>query len=115
MLALDVFALSIKCLKNHLMKELKKKGTGLNEEDIFWILTVPAIWNDAAKQFMREAATKAGIHTEKLELALEPEAASLFCQYIPLTSSEDQVKFVAAPLGTKYMVVDLGGKGILFN
>lgn len=26
------------------------------ETDIAWVLTVPAIWNDGAKQFMREAA-----------------------------------------------------------
>ncbi|KAK3605681.1 hypothetical protein CHS0354_013478 [Potamilus streckersoni] len=57
-LALNVFALSIKCLKIHLMEMLKKQETGVEEEDIFWVLTVPAIWNDAAKQFMREAAKK---------------------------------------------------------
>ena len=28
----------------------------LNADEIHWVLTVPAIWNDAAKQFMREAA-----------------------------------------------------------
>jgi hypothetical protein len=26
------------------------------ETDIHWVLTVPAIWKDNAKQFMREAA-----------------------------------------------------------
>lgn len=25
-------------------------------DDILWVLTVPAIWSDQAKQFMREAA-----------------------------------------------------------
>lgn len=29
-----------------------------NEDDIRFVLTVPAIWNEAAKQFMREAASK---------------------------------------------------------
>jgi hypothetical protein len=29
---------------------------GIRNSDIHWVLTVPAIWNDAAKQFMREAA-----------------------------------------------------------
>jgi hypothetical protein len=28
----------------------------LEEKDIYWVLTVPAIWKDVAKQFMREAA-----------------------------------------------------------
>ncbi|KAK3588466.1 hypothetical protein CHS0354_004680 [Potamilus streckersoni] len=112
MLALDVFALSIKCLKNHLMKMLEKQGTGVGEEDIFWVLTVPAIWNDAAKQFMRKAAILSGIKSDNLEIALEPEVASIFCQHVPvssISSEGEQIQFAAAPPGTKYMVVDLGG------
>lgn len=38
------------------MKTLSRQGTMVNEDDIHWILTVPAIWADSAKQFMREAA-----------------------------------------------------------
>ncbi|KAL3871598.1 hypothetical protein ACJMK2_039589 [Sinanodonta woodiana] len=112
MLAIDVFALSIKCLKTHLMDLLKIRGSQIEEKNIFWVLTVPAIWNDAAKQFMREAAIKAGIASDKLEIALEPEAASFFCQYIPVSTwsaREQLAPFAAAPPGTKYMVVDLGG------
>ncbi|KAK3589820.1 hypothetical protein CHS0354_015827 [Potamilus streckersoni] len=112
MSALDIFALSIKCLKIHLIKLLKGRGRDVVEENIFWVLTVPAIWNDAAKQFMREAAIKAEIKSEQLEIALEPEAASYFCQYVPVSSwsGRDQpVQFAAAQPGTKYMVVDLGG------
>jgi molecular chaperone DnaK (HSP70) len=30
----------------------------VTEDDISWVLTVPAIWSDAAKQFMKEAAVK---------------------------------------------------------
>ena len=29
-------------------------------KDIQWVLTVPAIWSPAAKQFMREAAYEVG-------------------------------------------------------
>ena len=29
---------------------------GVNMEDILWVLTVPAIWDDTAKMFMKEAA-----------------------------------------------------------
>ncbi|KAL3871603.1 hypothetical protein ACJMK2_039594 [Sinanodonta woodiana] len=112
MLAIDVFALSIKCLKTHLMNLLKKRGIKIEEKNIFWVLTVPAIWNDAAKQFMREAAIKADIASDKLEIALEPEAASFFCQHVPVSTWSDSDHlglFAAAPPGTKYMVVDLGG------
>ena len=30
----------------------------LDEKLIRWVITVPAIWSDASKQFMREAALK---------------------------------------------------------
>jgi hypothetical protein len=56
--AKTVFSLSIRYLKDDLLKmsESRIAGGGLQEKDIYWVLTVPAIWNDAAKQFMREAA-----------------------------------------------------------
>ena len=56
MKAIDVFSAAIQYLKNHLLEELKKRGMDRCEEDIRWVLTVPAIWNDPAKQFMRDAA-----------------------------------------------------------
>ena len=57
MLALDVFAESIKYLKTHALSELEKYEQGLiRTRDIQWVLTVPAIWEDSARQFMRLAA-----------------------------------------------------------
>ena len=67
--ALQVFSSAIKYLKDHLSKEVDKKMTRFEENDIFWVLTVPAIWTDAAKKFMREAAQKVNIslfHMSKL-------------------------------------------------
>ena len=66
--AMTVFSESIRYLKEHLLEELTKKATTMTEEDIHWVLTVPAIWSDAAKQFMRESAVEVGtklfyIHT----------------------------------------------------
>ena len=53
-----VFSLSIKYLKNDLLEMAKVMHIegNLLESDIHWVLTVPAIWNDVAKQFMRDAA-----------------------------------------------------------
>ena len=50
----------IKFLREHLMKQVHKKlGQDVIKScDINWVLTVPAIWSDAAKQFMREAAVE---------------------------------------------------------
>lgn len=56
--AIDIFAHSIKALANHLMEALESRGTGVISNDIQWVLTVPAIWTDNAKQFMRKSAEK---------------------------------------------------------
>jgi hypothetical protein len=56
--AKTVFSLAIRFLKDDLLSMSKQRlnDGGLDVNDIHWVLTVPAIWNDAAKQFMREAA-----------------------------------------------------------
>lgn len=62
---MHVFSLSIKFLRYHLFESLGDKFTGIQEEDIHYVLTVPAIWDYNAKQFMREAAVKVS-HAESL-------------------------------------------------
>ncbi|KAG8628077.1 hypothetical protein KVT40_003950 [Elsinoe batatas] len=42
-----------------------------------WILTVPAIWSDAAKEATRRAAVAAGM-SKNLTIVSEPEAAAIF-------------------------------------
>lgn len=56
--AIEVFAKSILCLKNKLIDELKRKKTLVRTGDILFVLTVPAIWSDNAKEFMRQAANR---------------------------------------------------------
>ncbi|KAL5012116.1 hypothetical protein ScPMuIL_010667 [Solemya velum] len=109
--AQKVFSMAIRFLKNHLLGTLKKQGTGINESDIHWVVTVPAIWNDAAKQFMREASEKAGLTNDQLTVALEPEAASLYCKTLPIERvvGIDNMSLDVFTTGTKYMVLDAGG------
>ncbi|XP_045203760.2 heat shock 70 kDa protein 12B-like isoform X2 [Mercenaria mercenaria] len=110
--AMKVVTECIRYLKDHLIKTCEDKKTGLNTSEMHWVLTVPAIWDDSAKQFMREAAIEAGIETQNLSLALEPEAASLFCRYLPIerVQGADGVGRIAslAP-GKRYLVLDAGG------
>ena len=55
--AMTVFAACINYMREHLITTLEKTtGNAVAADKIHWVLTVPAIWNDAAKQFMREAA-----------------------------------------------------------
>jgi len=54
---------------------------------------------------------KAGIPTEQLTLALEPEAASVFVKEMNVKReiSDDGVSLTCYDPGTRYMVLDLGG------
>ena len=54
--AMDVFSASIAYLIRHMIESCESRDYGLSPDEIHWVLTVPAIWDDAAKQFMREAA-----------------------------------------------------------
>lgn len=54
--ALDVFSLSIQYLKDECFELFQKKHINIPNDEILWILTVPAIWDQSAKEFMRKAA-----------------------------------------------------------
>ena len=58
MKAIKVFSAVIEFLKENLMSTCKLQRTDIEDADIRWVLTVPAIWSDPSKQFMREAAEK---------------------------------------------------------
>ncbi|KAL3866104.1 hypothetical protein ACJMK2_043437 [Sinanodonta woodiana] len=110
--AMLVFSLAIKCLMEHALQCIKVKRGNIDESSILWALTVPAIWNEAATQFMKDAAVKAGIKREYLKIVFEPEAASFACRYLHINTL-DQTKYTPCfsdvPIGTMYMVIDLGG------
>ncbi|XP_045204837.2 heat shock 70 kDa protein 12A-like [Mercenaria mercenaria] len=108
--ALTVFSLSIKALKDHLINVLQNGFQGVRDSDVMWVITVPAIWNDSAKKFMRLAAEQAGIEKDSIEIALEPEAASIFCRLLPITRDPQTVTGMTKfPSGTRYMILDCGG------
>jgi molecular chaperone DnaK (HSP70) len=77
----EISSIALQDIKNH-------AGSTIDETQIRWCLTVPAIWNDAAKQLMEQAAKKAGIlkegdwDAERFMFALEPEAAAVYCLYV---------------------------------
>ncbi|CAM6123595.1 unnamed protein product [Calypogeia fissa] len=97
-------------------KDLQKTNPGLlqiSRKDIQWCLTIPAIWNDSAKQQMEICAQKANLISgpsntsgagspHPLVTVLEPEAASAYC----MLKYTNQAGLIA---GSKILVVDLGG------
>ncbi|XP_060588441.1 heat shock 70 kDa protein 12B-like [Ruditapes philippinarum] len=106
--AIQVFSLSIESLMKDVLDTLNNQvGTVIGVSDVQWVLTVPAIWNDAAKQFMREAAQKARIPGKNLTICLEPEAASVYCRHLPV--SKEVTSLAKFSSGTKYLVLDAGG------
>lgn len=56
--AMKVFSSVIGYLKKHMLNTCQNQLSDIKEFDIMWVLTVPAIWDDPSKQFMREAAEK---------------------------------------------------------
>lgn len=77
MSAMDVFSAAIKYMKEHLLHKLHVSETGYTEtkkEEIRWVLTVPAIWSDTAKSFMREAAIKVFVYLSLLISSTESKS-----------------------------------------
>ncbi|XP_062607575.1 heat shock 70 kDa protein 12A-like [Saccostrea cucullata] len=133
-----VFTHSMEYLKNHMLKALNDSHTlEIKITDIDFVITVPAIWDDTAKMFMREATEKwkepssweenlqinrtnimlgdtvfekCWIPGNQLLFALEPEAASIYCQLMYLEPQNDSsFRGTETDSDAKYMVVDLGG------
>ena len=60
--AMKVFSHALAYFRKLAIREVTDHcGTKLYAEDIKWVITVPAMWRPAAKQFMREAAYLVGI------------------------------------------------------
>ena len=78
-----------------------KQNGKYTKDDIKWIITVPAIWNEYGKQYMRHYAKKAGLNS--VVIALEPEAASL--TMFKSNNVEDHFK----KKGKVFMLIDAGG------
>lgn len=53
---------------------------------------------------------QAGISKSKLTLALEPEAASIYCNSLPLSKFVKGSGLEGFEVGHKYLVLDAGGK-----
>ena len=55
--ALTVFAHVLEFFATHALQQLSdQSGTEFRRQDVRWVVTVPAIWREPAKQLMRQAA-----------------------------------------------------------
>ena len=57
--AVDVFAMALKFIKDKALEQINKEDIScLPNKRIQWIITIPTIWTDVAKDVMRKAAKK---------------------------------------------------------
>ena len=79
-------------------------------EDIKWVLTVPAIWEEKSKQIMINASIKAGLikkdDDKSLFLALEPEAASFYNLEVLTHDKNYLCPWING--GNPYIICDIG-------
>lgn len=59
---MTVIAESLRFIAQRALNKLEEQiGKGVNVKKIRWVLTVPALWSEEHKLFMRKAAVEAGI------------------------------------------------------
>lgn len=72
---------TLRYISNKALAKLKEQVGKVVPTKIRWVLTVPALWSEEHKLFMRKAAVEAGIvestNASNLLLCLEPEGASI--------------------------------------
>ena len=102
--ALDFAADYLTAVCEHIKTESLRRLFGvqfLQRQQISYVITVPAIWSDKAKELTRQAAYRAGIQRRQLMLITEPEAAALYCA----TLSRE----VDLETGDRFLICDAGG------
>ena len=78
---MKVISHSLRFIAEKALEKLAEQVGKVVSTKIRWVLTVPALWSEEHKQFMRKAAVEAGIiddfNASNLLLCLEPEGASI--------------------------------------
>ena len=102
-----IITIILKEVKKRAIKELQKKELKLDEKNIHWVITVPAIWDTKSKQIMINSAQNAGLIREDDDFsnffALEPEAASIYYH-----NSTHGIKNDNIEKGKPFILCDLG-------
>ncbi len=108
---IEVIADYLRLLYESVMESLEEKfGRRLQNDEVRWCLTIPAIWEDSQKQAMKKAAFKAGmietveVSEDDFVLVLEPEAAAAYC-----FSEQLALQGQSFNNGDTILIVDAGG------
>ena len=101
----------LKKISENAILQLQATKIMFEREDIKWVVTIPAIWDEKSKDIMIKASIKAGLIGENddksLFLALEPEAAGI---YYCLSYIHNK-KLLCPQMQNclPYMICDIGG------
>jgi molecular chaperone DnaK (HSP70) len=101
---MELTKIYLSCLQSHFVGILEKRLSSavLRSTPMDFVVTVPAIWSNAAKQATERAAAMAGFcGNQRIQLISEPEAAALYTLK-NLSPSTLQI-------GRKFVVCDAGG------
>ena len=104
----DFAADYLRCLYNYVHESFFPNEFGLagvQAQRLTYVITVPAIWSDTAKDLTRQAAVRAGISQDTLALITEPEAAALYCGTIYCGTSHE----AELHNGDRFLICDAGG------
>lgn len=105
---MQVISETLRYISEKAVQKLTEQVGKIVKTKIKWVLTVPALWSEEHKQFMRRACVEAGIveniNSSNLLLCLEPEGASISVR-------EDAEESVRQQMDkhTVVMVLDCGG------
>ncbi|XP_053373724.1 uncharacterized protein LOC128546666 [Mercenaria mercenaria] len=118
--AVEVFQAIVHRVKDHLQAVLVKKKMDIQPKEIYWVITVPAVFTDRAVTLIETAAIQSGIAKNNLNIFIEPVSALEYCKLTykykqkcctihhpgGLTSSDADM----FQDERQYMVVDIGGE-----
>ncbi|XP_052818152.1 heat shock 70 kDa protein 12A-like [Mya arenaria] len=88
-------------------KVSKGRHSPFTEDDILWVITIPAVWGFSRRQFVKKAFEKANLKVDNIKLVLEPEAASIEIRKSKMVLQNERLQTFKA--GQKYLLADLGG------
>ncbi|KAG8530983.1 uncharacterized protein KY384_004340 [Bacidia gigantensis] len=90
-------------LRKHAEHMLKHKlpASALSSTPIEWIVTVPAVWSDKARELTLACAKKAGMAQNELFIISEPEAAAVYALH--------KMKSLKIQKGDTFVLCDAGG------
>ncbi|XP_053373683.1 heat shock 70 kDa protein 12A-like [Mercenaria mercenaria] len=120
--AVEVYQAIINRVKDHLQAEQNRKNTGIRPGDIYWVISVPAVFTDRAVTLIETAAIQSGIAKNKLYISIEPVSALEYCTITHKYEQEDCTIHRPSGLtsskadmfqnGRQYMITDIGGKSL---